>query len=155
MPITKSALEELLIIHRDRRSRLYDFLETVPDDIIQRPTSGPWGNIIGMLAHSVRTEAYWIHEVARGQALDLPRSKHVNDLRAVRGIAETVNKATSDLATSLDDAALAALVADDTGREFPVASTVMHIITHEAYHRGQVLLLVQQSGRDVPDLDFL
>jgi len=155
MPITKSALDELLIIHRDRRTRLYDFLETVPEDILTRPASGPWGNIVGMLAHSVRTEAYWIHEVARGQSLGLPRSAYVSDLAAVRGIADTVNQATSAYLASLDDSALAALVADDTGREFPVSMSFLHAITHDVYHRGQVLLLVQQSGRDVPDLDYL
>jgi len=155
MPITKSALEELLIIHRDRRTRLYNFLETVPEDILTRPASGPWGNIVGMLAHSVRTEAYWVHEVARGKSLGLPRSAYVSDLPAVRGIADTVNQATSDFLSGLDDAALAAIVTDESGREFPVAMAFLHAITHDNYHRGQILLLVQQSGRDVPDLDFL
>jgi uncharacterized damage-inducible protein DinB len=157
MDLSLNAVREMLEFHYDRRDRLFDYSAALPPDELVRPVRCTWSSALGILLHEVACEEFWFHHVIRE---DTPRPHDLAtypDLASVRRLADEVRAKTMEWAGSLNLTDLAGEVvyrwSSDGMARFTVGGIIRHVVTHGAYHRGQVLLLASQYGHDIPELD--
>lgn len=159
MILNKETVLELLEYHYDRRERLYAFLDSLKPEDLTRSLSAGWGSIRTTLVHCLDAEEFWVQHGLRKGARPAHNPADYPDLQAIRHRAGLVRDQTL--------AYVATLPADDLGREesitfssgavtrFTISKELLHVVTHETHHRGQVLLLARQMGYAPPDLDLI
>jgi uncharacterized damage-inducible protein DinB len=101
--------------------------------------------------HNVRTK--WVRLTA--PHLKVPRQlqrAHCTPKQARAGLAESAARCTEMLAEALGDRGrVKRFVRDGWARPWPVGPEMLcYMISHEAHHRGQVLLLAHQLGYPLP-----
>jgi uncharacterized damage-inducible protein DinB len=159
MDFSRSAVDELLAFHYDRRGRLYDYVDGLPPAEVLRPVACPWGSVLGLLVHGLNSEDYWVQHVLRRGPQPHHTVEQFPDMAAVRKLAADVHDRTMGFVLGLSDEDLQR----DVPHEWPngtvvrvtPAQVMLQVVTHEVYHRGQVFLLAMMEGREAPDLDYL
>ncbi len=145
-------LAELYAWVRRTREVVFRYASDVPVAVQRRTHPAFPDSMLGLLAHEAECYLYWTGGVAQGlEAFELPRPvRELDDVRA--------------LFRRVDDVVLEALAGDldrnVTWRERPLSLRwlVLHPITHEFHHKGQVASLGRILGHPVPegiDLDLV
>ncbi|MDF2631050.1 MAG: hypothetical protein K0R39_4881 [Symbiobacteriaceae bacterium] len=159
MQLTQQTLTELLDFHYGKRELVYDFLATLPAEAFVKPMSVGWSNMRTTLVHCLLAEEYWVqHGLRHLPHLDVAFTDYP-DVASVRQLAAEVRQRT--------EAYLATLAESDLDRpeelryssgakvEFTAAKALMHVMLHDAHHRGQVLALARQMGYEPPEIDLM
>jgi len=159
MQLTQQTLEELLAYHYGKRELVYDFLESLPPEAFVKPMQVGWSNMRTTLVHCLLTEEYWVqHGLRRLPHLDVAFTDYPT-VASVRRMAAEVRQRTEAYLSALSLADLdqpAELRYSNGARvEFTPAKALMHVILHDAHHRGQVLALARQLGYEPPEIDLM
>lgn len=159
MKLPMATLKELLGYHYDRRERLYQFLEQLPPEHLTADLRVGWRDLRGLLLHCLETEVFWIQcGVLQGERPDWD-FRQFPDLAAIRQQAARVRDATEGWLAGLTEEDLdrkaAIRYSDGTEVRFTLAKAVMHLILHDAHHRGQVSSLARQLGYEPPEIDLM
>jgi uncharacterized damage-inducible protein DinB len=139
-------LRETLLAHSDA----FD----VPFD-----TTSQWNTIRLLLAHSVAAEERLV--TVRLQEKPLPVRYEDRAATTIEGLfadADAIRAATNAYRRTLTEA--------DYTRPLPgnlpgivgvltIGDILFHIINHENYHRGQIVMTLQRNGIDPPNFDFV
>ena len=121
-------------------------------------TTSHWNTVRLLLAHRIGAEERWI--TLRLQNHPLPviyEDRAAADWEGLYRDHQTVRAATYAYLDGLTDAA----VADETvvlRRDYAaltMADVLFHIVNHENYHRGQVVMTLQRHGIDPPNFDYI
>jgi len=157
MILTADCLRDLLSIHYDRRARCIDFVAALSSDELTRPSGLESGSLAGVLDHCLEAEEHWVQRAILGRET-LPPFSSV-DGEALRSRAAQVHARTMAAVAGLNDEALRSTVSyafsDGVRRRATVAEILLHVITHDFYHRGQIAAIASQRGLEPPDLDLL
>jgi uncharacterized damage-inducible protein DinB len=157
--VAPETIVDLVEIHIDRRDGLYDFLEGLPVEELRRAVGLPYNSIHGVLLHCLESEDFWVQHALQ----DLPWPRYepnlFPNLAAVRRVAASVKDGTRSYASALTTQSIDRPVEVTFSSGGKVTTTpgevLMHVVTHEFYHHGQVMAVVAQLGHQPHDLGIL
>ncbi|MBI4278455.1 MAG: DinB family protein [Armatimonadetes bacterium] len=149
--------------------RIADTFARVPDELVAlcRPhrweqLTAPPGEgmrpICDILVHLIGAEAYWIGHVVRGGSRPHLSPEDFADLDAILSRWKPQREATLAFLAGLTPEAAAARrpFPWDASQSASVAEIAWHVVTHEQYHRGQIVTRLALLGRrDLPDHDLI
>lgn len=159
MYLPLQTVRQLLEIHYDRRHRLYDYLEQLSAEELDRDLKVGWKSIRNLLLHSIEAEEFWVqYGIQKGARPDFDFDRYA-DLESIRNLSEEVRSRTEAFIFGLTDGEMARsceiTFSSGTRVEFTLSKAILHFITHDWHHRGQVLALTRQMGHTPPDLDLI
>lgn len=121
-------------------------------------TTSQWNTVRLLLAHSIGAEERLVTVRLQNHSLPVPyEERAAAEWEGLYRDHQTVRAATYSYLDSLTDAA----VEDETevwrigDRPLTRADILFHILNHENYHRGQVVMALQRLGIDPPNFDYV
>jgi uncharacterized damage-inducible protein DinB len=137
-------------------------LEHLTPEMLGAQTPGGGDTVAQHLAHITGTVKYWgcqLDEARLGSLADL-YDKNAYDKDAATFIAETDLTRIREVMTETARTALEAVSDKPEGDkgDLPHSSAqgfLVHMMVHDAHHRGQILLALKTSGHPLPDEDLL
>ncbi len=159
MQIPLAGIQELLDYHYDRRERTYDFLTTIALEDFVRPVNIGWNSMRGTLMHCLFAEEFWVqHVILRGPRPEIDFRAYP-DVPSVRRLGAQVRQRTLAFVGSLTEADLqrteTVTFSSGSTLAFPITKALVHVITHDTHHRGQVMAVARQLGYEPPELDLM
>jgi uncharacterized damage-inducible protein DinB len=139
----------------DCRERVLAAVKALPEGSADRRPAGGRHSPRGLLNHILQTETFWIDGVVTGgnpaeDEIGLTLAELDEAFLARRRATETVLRA-----LKAEDLARETRSPWDPGVRFTIDRALVHFITHEAHHRGQLCLLIRQLGGEPPSVDLL
>lgn len=145
--------------HHWAADRLFDAMEAISAEQLDRPWGGSFGTGRALLRHVVGAERVWV-ERWNGFSLkaipDLPKNYSGRDFRA------EWEKVKRDQRRFLDELSRDQLFTDLSyvnlkGEKwtYPFADILQHVVNHGTYHRGQLVHLLRDLGLPAPSTDYL
>lgn len=143
MAVSK-AVQEAWQVNDRVNNILLDHLEP---EMLQAPTPGGGWSVLQQLAHMAEAKKFWDALLNEEQVGTLPSLfEGVNaetNLVQLKDVFRQTSKVTLELAKGTTDLG-----------NFPYASVdsyLIHLIAHDAHHRGQILLALKTAGYLLPD----
>ena len=142
------------------RRLLRDTLSGCPH-VFDRPfeTTSAWRTIRLLLAHSIGAEERWITMRIGGQALPSDyEERAATTPAALFADADAVRAVTYRFLDGLEPGGLVRVVPvslTDWRGDLTVEQILFHIVNHENYHRGQIVMTLQRFGLDPPNFDYV
>lgn len=138
---------------------LFDAVAPLPAEEYARDLKSSHGGIHGTLAHLVWAEALWLTRW-RGQPNPaVPQGRDLHSLDDVRARWEAIEAERSAWLNEFTDGRLeeTVRVRPTTGGEYAhtYAQMFRHLVNHSSYHRGQVITMLRQLGRQPPSTDLI
>ena len=150
---------ELYNANLQLRENLLKSLETVPWDELTKDRGFGWKSIRNCLVHILECEDFWVRKVLKKEPLEKYSFDDFNSIDDFRKRWERLNKQTLDFAKSLSPAQLSEpkeyTFSDGTSRKFTPEKVLIHMLTHEFHHRGQISCLLRQAGFEPLCLDLI
>ena len=144
MPVDEAVKEAWLV--NDKVNSI--LLEHLTSEMIEAQTLGGGYSVVQHLAHMAEAKEFWgvmLDEELAGTLPDLFREERIAETNLAHikdGFART-SKVTLELAKNTSAPA-----------NFPYASLnsyLIHLIAHDSYHRGQIVLAIKTAGHPLPD----
>ncbi|HKI56099.1 MAG TPA: DinB family protein [Trueperaceae bacterium] len=145
---------ELYTLVRRTRENVFAYAAGVPVRVLRKTHPGFRDSMLGLLAHVAECYLHWVAGVGLGrEMLEMPRPvRELDDVRALfRHVDDVVEEALTGPG-GLDRR----VVFED--RPLSLRWLVLHPVTHEFHHKGQVASLGRILGHPVPegvDLDLV
>jgi uncharacterized damage-inducible protein DinB len=144
------------------RERLKDELSR-HEELFTKPfsTTSRLDTIQKLLAHCVSAEERLVTVRIRGEALPVAyEDRAANTIEELFADARAVRGITDDLRRGLDADGLRRVISiplpnREAPLEWSLSDIFFHILNHENFHRGQVVLSLRQFGADPPDFDYI
>jgi uncharacterized damage-inducible protein DinB len=120
-------------------------------------------SVLGTLFHLVYSEWDWVHfwqgktweQIIREE----PAEADVPTVALLQPQWAAIVQTQKDFLGSLSDAGIGHRISykdfQGEAREFSLGETMLHLLNHSSYHRGQVVTLIRQLGKTPPTTDFL
>jgi uncharacterized damage-inducible protein DinB len=143
---------------RDSRKRLLEFLSTLSEADFVRPLpEAGMKSVRDLIVHTVDASGFWINLIRNRPHVPMDPA----DFPTPRSIVP----AADEIADRIHDA-LTGADREWFGRETTVSHggeswqvvpmmAVMHMLTHEYHHKGQIVMLARMLGYRPPDTDLL
>lgn len=138
------------------RDGVFSYLAGVPADIALTRHPAFRGSMLGLLMHAGDCYLYWIRHAGVGRGEESVESGEPRDLDALRAHFRSVDEAVAEVlarpAAELD------VPFEWHGERFTWRWLLMHPVTHEFHHKGQLASLGRILGYPVPegtDLDLV
>jgi uncharacterized damage-inducible protein DinB len=129
-----------------------------PPEAFTAPRTFTWRNLRDTLVHALDVEQSWRRRL-QGAAREVWDTELSAEGFSSASELETYWRADAaemtTWLTSLDDAALAAVVDLGPRDRFPMWFFLVHIVTHGVEQRRDVATILTQLGIEVPELEFL
>lgn len=159
MQLTQHSLAELLDYHYGKRELVYEFLESLPPEAFVKHMNVGWASMRGTLLHCLLTEEYWVQHGLRHLPHHDVAFEEYPTVGSVRHMAAEVRQRTQAYLATLAEEDLKRpeelCYSSGTRVEFTAAKALMHVILHDAHHRGQVMALARQLGYEPPEIDLM
>ena len=157
--MTVDEMRELFRYNAWANRVLFDALTPLPAEEYGRDLKSSHGGIHGTLAHLVWAEALWLTRW-RGQPTPaIPQGRDLHSLDEVRARWEAIEAERSAWLQEFTGARLdeTVRVRPTTGGEYvhSYAQMLRHLVNHSSYHRGQVVTMLRQLGRQPPSTDLI
>lgn len=157
--IPLNTLREMFDYNHWARDCQLDACRPLSQEQFLRPMGSSHPSLRDTLAHLLATEWLWL-ERWRGRS---PRSalayEEFSTLQAIREHWATVESGVRDYLAALREEALPQpLTYVNLKGEtwtYPLWRTLLHVVNHQTYHRGQVTTLLRQLGAQPVAVDFL
>ena len=157
--IPLATLRELFAYNYWARDRQLEVCAALTEEQFLRPLGSSFSSLRDTLVHLVEAECVWLD----GWQSRSPRTRLSADdfpnVSAVRERWTEVERRLRKYLEGLDDRALARPLTGTrpTGETWthPLWQTLLHLVNHQTYHRGQVTTLLRQLGAAPPAVDLL
>jgi uncharacterized damage-inducible protein DinB len=157
------ALRELFEYNYWARDRQLEACAVLTPEQFLRPMGNSFSSVRDTLAHLVAVEWIWLERwLGRSPSrLDAQQfaAEKFPTLATVQDQWRTVEGNMRAYLSGLDDAVLGrALNYTNLKGErwtYPLWQTLLHLVNHQTYHRGQITTLLRQLGAAAPAIDYL
>ncbi|MBZ5582438.1 MAG: DinB family protein [Acidobacteriia bacterium] len=153
-----SSLHELFDYNYWARDRQLEACAALAESDFSKPTGSSFSSLRDTLEHLVAVEWVWL-ERWQGRS---PRGMPPWNLRTVAALADRWRMVERDMRAWLanlkqEDLDCPLTYTNMKGKQFtyPLGRTVMHLLIHQGYHRGQVTTLLRQLGAQALPVDLL
>src|SRR5574341_974637 len=139
------------------RERLLKFLEEVPFEKLKVESGLGYSSVRNLLAHIQETENWWVKGVLKGEPYQDYVFSDFNSMEDFRKTWRKLQKETLDYVEAHLNNLKDRITRSIRGKtyEFQIQKVLMHVLTHEFHHRGQICLLLRQAGFTPPDVDLV
>jgi uncharacterized damage-inducible protein DinB len=114
-------------------------------------------SIRNVLVHLMNSEIYWMNIIGEEDTHALDPEEFA-DVDAIATTWKQIENEMRDILGSQSDASLQYVkrlrIGDDTV-SFTIARALLHMVTHEAHHRGFIVGLLRQMGYQPPNMNML
>ncbi|MDM7914044.1 MAG: DinB family protein [Candidatus Eisenbacteria bacterium] len=145
--------------HRDYAwKRLLEFLGSLPVAVVQQPSPGAAGkSIADILRHSLGTIEFWM-SVLEGRSHEAFPAEEHSDIPSLARLARLVDGRLQKLLGEADPEwfgrSHSFRFPDGHEEDLVPAWVVLHVLTHEYHHKGQVVSIARSLGYTPPETDF-
>jgi uncharacterized damage-inducible protein DinB len=116
-------------------------------------------SVWGTLEHTYRADALWLKRLGGDPDVKLSDIDAVSDLASLQKSWQQVQAALISFAGSLDSADWTRVLEYRflSGKEArsPIYETLLHVVNHGTYHRGQIVTMLRQLGAEPIATDFV
>jgi len=132
---------------RRTRAGVLDYAATLPEDDLHALRPAFPRSVAGLLAHAAECYLHWTGHVGLGRA-PVPERDRDPDLEGVRAL---FREADAVVAGALARGSGLDAPLDVDGERLTLRWLVLHPVTHEFHHKGQIASLGRALGHPVPD----
>ena len=113
-----------------------------------------FGGLQGTVNHIVWSEELWLRRWQAAEPPKVPQGKDLDSLAAAQQRWDGIENDRARFLSGLTDARLedVIIVKASSGGEFrhPLRETLLHVVDHGSYHRGQLVSMLRQLGQTPP-----
>lgn len=152
--------------------RMFDSASSLSSDELKKDRSAYFQSILGTLNHILVGDIIWLKRLTK----DSPHVKYLtylseiktpeslssvlyDDLKSLRKEREKIDNILVQWVSGLSESDMSKCVSytNMSGKTFnkPFSSLLNHLFLHQVHHRGQVTVLLSQSGVDFGDTDLI
>lgn len=140
--------------------QIFASVAQVKDELYYEPVLACSRSIHGILNHVLAADRAWIGEMTQEPSNITERFQIVCETRA--GLLEERRRADAEMTALIDQLSeddLTALIQYDDAEagplQWPFMLEVAHVFRHASHHRGQVTILLEAAGVEMPKIDEL
>jgi uncharacterized damage-inducible protein DinB len=156
-------LRELFDYNYWARDRQLEACAALTQEQFLRPMGSSYSSVRDTLAHLVAAEWVWLERWLGRSPTKLDAAEYAAEqfpmLSAVRDRWRTVEANMRLYLSSQQEGALDQPLSYTNLKgerwTYPLWQTLLHLVNHQTYHRGQVTTLLRQLGAAAPAIDFL
>ena len=161
--IPVDALREFYDYNYWARDRQLEACAALSEEQFLRPMGSSFSSVRDTLAHLVAVEWIW-HERWRGKSPNKAdaqafAAETFPNLAAIRDRSRAVERDVRSYLAGLSEQTLRqSLTYTNMKGEtwtYPLWQTLLHVVNHQTYHRGQITTLLRQLGAAAPAIDYL
>ena len=161
--ISVNMLRELFEYNYWARDRQLQACAALTQDQFLRPMGSSFSSLRDTLAHLVGAEWVWL-ERWRGHSPTVLEAQEFSadkfpTLGAIQERWRTVERGARGYLATLKEETLARplnyINLKGEAWTYPLWQTLLHVVNHQTYHRGQVTTLLRQLGAEAPSIDYL
>lgn len=161
--IPLATLRELFDFNYWARDRQLQACAALTQEQFLRPLGSSYSSLRDTLAHLVGAEWVWLerwrgHSPTPAEAAGFAAEKF-STLAVVEERWWDVERGVRDYLGRLDESALGRPLTYQNLKgetwSYPLWRTLVHVVNHQTYHRGQVTTLLRQLGAQPPQIDYL
>jgi uncharacterized damage-inducible protein DinB len=134
--------------------KLLSALEVLSVEDYKRDLKTSFGGLHGTVSHIVWAEELWLRRWQGAAPPAVAQGTDLDSLAAARQRWEAIDAERSRYLAGLTEARLAdvIVVRPSAGGEFrhSLQETLLHTVDHSTYHRGQLVAMLRQLGRQPP-----
>lgn len=153
------AIHTLWSYDQDVRKKLFEILSGLPEEEFRRNLGTGHRAISGTLWHMAGAEDFWIGRVLTGKGPMLPDVERVPMPADLQKLWAGLAARTTSFIDGLTEADLAREIewhwSSGQAVHFTVGKALLHFLTHEIHHRGQVIAMYRQLGHEPPEVDLI
>lgn len=157
--ISVSLLGDLYDYNYWARDRQLEACAALTDEQFVRPMGNSFPSVRDTLAHLVGAEWVWLERWHGRSPRALPPGSDFTTLGAIeKRWREVERDVRAYLATLTEQALLRPLEYVNLKGEpftYPLWQTLVHVVNHQTYHRGQITTLLRQLGTVAVPIDYL
>ena len=151
--------KELYNANLQLRQDLLRSLGRLPWEELTKERGFGWRSIRDCLVHILECEDFWVRKVLKKEPFEDYRFEDFNSVNDFRRRWEKLQKQTLDFVRSISPAQLAEpkeySFSNGSSCGFSPEKALIHILTHEFHHRGQISCILRQAGFEPPCLDLI
>lgn len=161
--IPVDTLRELFDYNYWARDRQLEACAALTEEQFLRPMGNSFSSVRDTLAHLVAVEWVWLERWLGRSPTRLDSGEYAAErfptLDAIRDRWATVEGNMRSHLSGLEDSALERPLSYTNFKgerwTYPLWQTLLHVVNHQTYHRGQITTLLRQLGVAAPAVDFL
>ena len=161
--ITVDTLRDLFDYNYWARDRQLEACAALTEEQFLRPMGNSFSSVRDTLAHLVAVEWVWLERWLGRSPTKLDGGEYSAEtfptLGTVRERWRTVEGNMRSYLSGLQDSALERPLSYTNFKgerwTYPLWQTLVHVVNHQTYHRGQITTLLRQLGTSAPAIDFL
>ena len=161
--VSVSTLRELFDYNYWARDRQLEACAALTEEQFLRPMGNSFSSVRDTLAHLVAVEWVWLERWLGRSPTKLGGGEYSAEtfptLGTVRERWRTVEGNMRSYLSGLQDSALERPLSYTNFKgerwTYPLWQTLVHVVNHQTYHRGQITTLLRQLGTSAPAIDFL
>ena len=141
----------------DLRDSFFDRYAKLTQEQLEWQATGSKNSIGFALRHVAQSEDWFIHDVIRNVEVPLKRKAELPTIQEILDYLHYTRSQTLQLLDTMDEAQLESVRTLGEGFRGKPRTTTVHwilhrVFEHEAYHYGQVNLLMRQMGLEPPQM---
>jgi uncharacterized damage-inducible protein DinB len=134
--------------------------ESIPEEQLAERRGASFESILTTFAHIAAAQINWLERWVSGRnRIPTLELQQMPDLGTVRAAFLASHAGLQEFLAGLDEERLAAPLAfrDSSGTESnrPLWQLMTHVANHGSYHRGEIALMLSETGHSPGDLDFI
>jgi len=157
--ISLATLRELFVYNYWARDRQLEACSALTSEQFLRPMGNSYSSLRDTLAHLVAAEWIWLERWRGNPTKGLLSASEFPDLESIRERWRLCEQGVHEVLAGLTEERLASPLNYINTRgvpyTYPLWRSMLHVINHQTYHRGQVTMFLRQLGVDAPALDLL
>ena len=161
--IPVDTLRDLFDYNYWARDRQLEACAALTEEQFLRPMGNSFSSVRDTLAHLVAVEWVWLERWLGRSPTKLGGGEYSAEtfptLGTVRERWRTVEGNMRSYLSGLQDSALERPLSYTNFKgerwTYPLWQTLVHVVNHQTYHRGQITTLLRQLGASAPVIDFL
>ena len=161
--IPVDTLRDLFDYNYWARDRQLEACAALTEEQFLRPMGNSFSSVRDTLAHLVAVEWVWLERWLGRSPTKLDGGEYSAEtfptLGTVRERWRTVEGNMRSYLSGLQDSALERPLSYTNFKgerwTYPLWQTLVHVVNHQTYHRGQITTLLRQLGASAPVIDFL
>jgi uncharacterized damage-inducible protein DinB len=159
MDIHRSTALRHLEFHAWATQKMLDSVEQLSSEELHRDMQTSHSSVWGTLDHTYRADALWLKRLQGQGDAKLDAIETAGDLADLRAKWANTQAGLISFAGSLDDCDWTRVfdyrfLSGKEGRS-PIYESLLHVVNHGTFHRGQIVTMLRQLGAKPAPSDFI
>jgi uncharacterized damage-inducible protein DinB len=153
-----SMINNLFSYNWQVRDEWFEWCRTVPNEELMKERTGGMGSILHNLLHVINCEQIWISQM-NGTPVAKKDFNKLTSLKEVIMFSNETKKTTKQFLKNVDDDLNEKILSITTRKgvtyDFPYNKVLLHIITHEVHHMGQLSVWSREINKKPVSSDLI